>query len=93
MHTIYIYIYIYISSSHRLSVGKGDQSAGLHASRPEASADFLVVRCSPVTQQQMRIGRVYRSPFTDGLWPSAGGCPATNILLSAGGDLAILFTC
>ena len=28
----------------------------------------------------------------DNLWPSAGGCPATNILLSAGGILAMLCT-
>ena len=31
--------------------------------------------------------------IVDSLWPSAGGCPAANILLSAGGNLAILFTC
>ena len=36
-----------------------------------------------------------RDTATDAIrrWPSAGGCPAANILLSAGGDLAILFTC
>ncbi len=35
-----------------------------------------------------------RDTATDAIrrWPSAGGCPAANILLSAGGDLAILFT-
>ena len=29
----------------------------------------------------------------DSRWPSAGGCPAASLLLSAGGNLAILFTC